>query len=67
MHLHRKAGHLLVKNVKADIEYHFEHCEVTMLKLHVGWCINTPCHYKDTGILPNSVAGEEGNSSGISP
>jgi hypothetical protein len=22
---------------------------------------------KDTGVLPNSVAGEEGNSSGISP
>jgi hypothetical protein len=24
-------------------------------------------HYKDTGILLNSVAGEEGNRSGISP
>ena len=28
--------------------------------LHFGWYINTPSHYKDTGvrILPNSVAGE---------
>ena len=29
--------------------------------LHFGWCINTPSHYKDTGVLPNSVDGEEGN------
>ena len=31
-----------------DIEYPFEH----------GKCIITPSHYKDTGILPNSVAGD---------
>jgi hypothetical protein len=29
--------------------------------------IQYPSHYKDTGIVPNSVAGEEGNRSGISP
>jgi hypothetical protein len=47
-----------------DIEYPIEHDEVIHCFV---WRINTPCHYKDTGILPNSVAGEEGNRSGISP
>ena len=50
------------QNKKADIKYLFEHGGYS---LHFRWCINTPRHYKDTGILPNSVAGEEGNRSGI--
>ena len=48
---------------KADIEYPFEHGEVINYTLDGG--IYTPSHYKDTGVLPNSVAGEEGNRSGI--
>jgi hypothetical protein len=32
-----------------------------------GVSINTPSHYKVTGVLPNSVSVEEGNHSGISP
>ena len=35
--------------------------------LHFGWCINTASHYKDTGVHRYSVAGDEGNRSGISP
>ena len=60
----RKEGHLLVdgKMKKADIEYPFEHSEVIN---YFGGCINTPSNYKDTGVLPTSVAGEEGNRSGI--
>ena len=54
------------KGGKADIEYLFEHGEVIKL-LHFGWCINTPGHYKDADVLPNSVAGDKGNLSGISP
>jgi hypothetical protein len=49
---------------KEDVEYLFEHGEVINYILDG---INTPSHYKDTGVLPNSVAGEEGNCSGISP
>jgi hypothetical protein len=30
-----------------------------------AWCFNTPSHYKDTGALPNSLAGEEENHPGI--
>ena len=54
------------KNLKkeSDIEYPFEHGEINHYKC--GWGI-MPSHYKDTGILPNLVAGEEGNRSGISP
>jgi hypothetical protein len=48
---------------KADIEYSFAHGEVILsldgVSIHL--------HYKDTGVLPNSVAREEGNCSGISP
>jgi hypothetical protein len=41
---------------------------LSMVKLlHFGWCINTPSHYKNSGVLPNSVAVEEGNRSGILP
>ena len=41
---------------------------LSMVKLlHFGWCIDIQSHHKDTGVLPNSVAGEEGNTSGISP
>jgi hypothetical protein len=41
---------------------------LSMVKLlHFGWCINKHNHYKDTGFLPNSVAREEVNRSGISP
>ena len=50
---------------KVDIEYSFEHGEV--INYTYGWCINTHSHYKDTGVIPNSIAGEEGNCSGISP
>ena len=50
------------QNKKADIEYPFEHEEVIN---YTGWCINTLSHYRNTGVLPNSVAGEEENHSGI--
>jgi hypothetical protein len=40
---------------------------LSMVKLLFLWCINRPSDYKDTGVLPKSVAGEEGNCSGISP
>ena len=43
------------------IKYTTEHGEVINYTLD-----SVPSHYKDTGILPNSVAGEEGNHSGIS-
>jgi hypothetical protein len=46
------------KGEKADIEYLFEHREVIKL-LHFGWCINTPDHYKDADVLPDSVAGDK--------
>jgi hypothetical protein len=46
---------------KADIEYPFE------AKLLITLDGVSPSHYKDTGVLPNSVAGAEGNSSDISP
>jgi hypothetical protein len=48
---------------KTDIEHHFEHGEV--IQIHVGWCINTPSHYKNTGIISNSFARQEVNPSGI--
>jgi hypothetical protein len=32
-----------------------------------GVVTTTPSHYENTGVLPNSVDGEEGNRSGISP
>uniref|UniRef100_A0A4W5KGY5 Calcineurin-like phosphoesterase domain containing 1 n=1 Tax=Hucho hucho TaxID=62062 RepID=A0A4W5KGY5_9TELE len=61
-----KEGHILVNWFKkADIQYPFEHGEV--INYTFGRCINKPSHYKDTYVLSNSVAGEEGNSSGISP
>jgi hypothetical protein len=38
------------------------------LNIHLSMVkFNTPSHDKDTGNLYNSVAGEEGNCSGISP
>ena len=43
----------------------FEHGEVINYALD-GESI-TPSHDKNTGVLPNSVAVEEGNCSGISP
>ena len=44
-----KEGHLLVDGLKIeDIEYPFEYPF-------------TPSHYKDTDVLPNTVAKEEGN------
>jgi hypothetical protein len=43
------------KKFKADIEYPFEHGEVTNYTLHA-----VSIH---TGVLPNSVAGEDGNCS----
>ena len=54
------------KTNKIDTEYPFEHGEVIHytldgVSLHIGWCINTPSHYKDTGGLPNLVTREEGN------
>ena len=33
--------------------------KLLIYSLHFGWCISTPSHYKDTGVLPNSVAEEE--------
>ena len=59
-----KEGHLLVdryKKKKADIEYPFEHGEV--INVYVSIHPVT----KDTEVLSNSVAGEDGNHSGISP
>ena len=53
-----------VKIQKAGIEFLFEHGEVIN---YFGLCINSPSHYKDAGVLPNSVAREEENCSGISP
>jgi hypothetical protein len=53
-----------VKIRKADNEYPFEHGESIH---HTLDGINTPSYYKDTGVLPNSVARENVNSSGISP
>ena len=50
---------------KAGIEYPFEHGEVIHYTLEGN--INTPSPYKDTGVLPNSVAVEEGNRLGILP
>ena len=44
----RKEGHLLV-NKKADIKCPF--WAWWRLSLHFGCCINTPSHYKDTGVL----------------
>ena len=56
-----KEGHLLVDGVKkTDIENPFEHGEVIVYNLDG---VSTPSHYKDTGVLPNSVAREEGNCS----
>jgi hypothetical protein len=42
---------------------------LSMVKLLITlWMVfNTPSHYNDTGVLPNPVAGEEGNLSVISP
>jgi hypothetical protein len=55
-----------VKNLKkADAEYPFEHGKVNILGFE--WSIGTPSHYKYTGVLPNSVSGEEENFSEISP
>jgi hypothetical protein len=51
------------KTKRADIEYPFEHGEV--IKLHFGWCIITPSHYKNTSVFPNSVALTEENHSGF--
>ena len=45
---------------KKEIEYPFEHGEVINYTLD-----GVSIHHKYTGVL-NSVAGEEGNSSGIS-
>ena len=41
----------------------FEHGEV--INYTLGGVSNTPSHYKDTSFLPNLVAREEGNHSGI--
>ena len=51
---------------KTDIEYPFEHGEVINYTLE-GVSIHPVTNYKDTGVVPNSVAREEGNHSGISP
>ena len=62
-----KEGHLLVdlfiifKKQTLNIS---ESGEVMNYPLGLG--ISTPSHYRVTGLLPNSVAGEEGNCSGIS-
>ena len=53
-------GHLLV----ADIEYPFEHGEVINYTLD-GVSVHPVT--TDTGVFPKSVAGEEGNHSGILP
>jgi hypothetical protein len=37
------------------------------IPLSIVQLLITPSHYKNAGALPNSVAGEEGNRSGISP
>ena len=58
-------GRWVNNNNKTDIEYLFEHGEVINYTLE-GALINTPSHYKDRGVLLNSVAGEEGNCLGIS-
>ena len=50
--------------MKADIEYPFVHGEVNNYILD-GVSIRR--QYKDTGVLPNSVAREKGKCSGISP
>ena len=50
-------------NLHCGIIYHIEHGEVIN---YTGWYINTPSHYKDTGVLPSSLDGDEGNRSGIS-
>ena len=51
-------NHYLIFEVKqkTHIEYPFENVKV--LKLHTGWCINTPSHYTDTVVLRTSVARE---------
>ena len=61
-----KEKHLLVDGYKkkTDIEYPLEHGGYS---LNFGWCINRLSHYKDTAVLLNPVAREEGNSSGILP
>ena len=51
------------KKRKADIEYPFEHVEVINYTLD-GLSIQP---VTTTGVVPNSVAGEEENRSGISP
>jgi hypothetical protein len=53
-----KEGHLKKQTLNIPL---------SMVKLLITLWINIPSHYKDTGVLPNSVAGEEGNRSGISP
>jgi hypothetical protein len=59
-------GHLLVygSNKKADIKYPFEHGKVINYTLDD---VSIQSHNKDTGVLPNSVPGKEGNCLGISP
>ena len=62
-----KEGHLLVdvcvKRGEKDIEHPVEYCEILITLDDVSI---TPSQYKDTGVLPNSVAREEGNCSWIS-
>ena len=53
------------KKEEANFEYLFEHGEVLNSSLD-GVSIH-PVTAEDTGVLPNSVTGEEGNCSGISP
>jgi hypothetical protein len=59
-------GHLLVDGF---LKKQTLNMPLSMVKLLVTlWrvCINPPSHYKDTGVVPNTVAAEEGNHSGIS-
>ena len=51
----RKEGHLLVEKKEADIEYPFEHGEVINYTLD-------GVSKQGTGVIPNSVAREEGIS-----
>ena len=47
-----------MKIYKRDTEYPFDHGKV--INYTLDDVSIPPSHYKDTGVLPNSVAGEEG-------
>ena len=49
------------------VKTHLKKAQLPLILVYhvINKYINTPSHYKDTCVLPNSVAGEEGNCQGF--